>query len=186
MFTRTLHIYERGSGRQYKSAFTLVEMLVTMAVGLMVGAAVVMLYFCVSRSFLTLDNYADMCQASQIALDKMSKDIRQSKQVTAYTTNSISFLDVHGNMLQYTYDSTAKTLTRILGTKNTVYLTNCDSLQFWVYQNIPVPGSFACYTPSTLADARVIQITWKCSRPIMGLKTTTETMESAQIAMRNH
>ncbi|HXT10421.1 MAG TPA: prepilin-type N-terminal cleavage/methylation domain-containing protein [Candidatus Angelobacter sp.] len=174
------------SGRQRNRAFTLVEMLVTMAIGLVVGAAIVMLYFCVSRSFLTLDNYADMNQASQLALDKMSKDIRQAKQITAFTTNSITFSDVNGNPLEFSYDSNARTLSRISGGTTKTYLTNCDSLQFWIYQPVPMSNSFACYTPAYVTNARVVQITWACSRPIMGLKTTTESMESAQIAMRNH
>lgn len=169
-----------------RAAFTLVEVLITTAIALIVGAVIVILYFYSSRTFLTLTNYTDMCERSQLALDKMSKDIRQAKSVTAYATNSITFSDVNGNSLEFDYNAAAKTLTRLSGGKTTTYLTNCDSLTFWIYQPTPLSGSFDCYTPASLASARVIQITWVCSRQIMGKKTTTESMESAQIAMRNH
>ena len=169
-----------------KRGFTLVEALITTAITLLVAAVVAILYFYSSRSFLTLTNYNEMCQRSQLALDKMSKDIRQAKKITAFSTNSITFTDADGNSLRFSYDAGQKTLSRITGGKTTVYLTNCNSLQFWIYQPTPTPGAFACYAPDSFATARVVQITWACSRPIMGKQTTTETMESAQIAMRNH
>jgi prepilin-type N-terminal cleavage/methylation domain-containing protein len=168
------------------AGFTLVEVLITSAIALMVTATVAVLYMYSSRTFLTLDNYTDMCQRSQLALDKMSKDIRQAKSVTAYTNNAISFSDVNGNSLQFTYDPTARTLVRLSGGKTTTYLTGCDSLQFWIYQPTPTSNSFTCYAPAYVTNARVVQITWVCSRQIMGRKTTTESIETAQIALRNH
>jgi prepilin-type N-terminal cleavage/methylation domain-containing protein len=169
-----------------RAGFTLVEVLITTAITLVVAGAVAVLYLYSSRAFLTLDNYADMNLASQVALDKMSKDIRQAKLVTAYTTNSLTFQDVNGNPLQFNYDPAAKTLVRVSGGKSTTYLTNCDALQFWIYQPTPTSNSFTCYSPAFVTNARVVQITWACSRSIRGLKSTTESMESAQIAMRNH
>ena len=169
-----------------RAGFTIVEVLITSAIALVVAAAIAVLYMYSSRTFLTLDNYTDMCQRSQLALDKMSKDIRQAKLVTAFTNNAISFLDVNGNALQFTYDPTGRKLSRVSGGKTTTYLTGCDSLQFWIYQPTPTSNSFTCYAPAYVTNARVIQITWVCSRQIMGLKTTTESIETAQIAMRNH
>jgi hypothetical protein len=161
-------------------------MLVTMATALILAAALAALYLYTSRSFLALDNYTDMNLLSQFALDKMSKDIRQSKLVTAYTTNSVTLSDVNGNSLQFLYNPTNKTLVRLSGNKSTTYLTNCTSLQFWIYQPTPTSNTFTCYTPAYVTNARVIQVTWKTYRQIRGISATTESMESAQIAMRNH
>jgi prepilin-type N-terminal cleavage/methylation domain-containing protein len=182
MFTSPLNF--NGAGK--RKGFTLVEVLITSAIALLLGAAVVIFYSYSSRAFVTIDDYNDLCERSQLALDKMSKDIRQSKQLTAYATNSLTFSDVNGNPLQYTYDPAAKTLVRASGGQTATYLTNCDSLQFWIYQPTPTSNSFACYSPAYVTNARVIQITWKCSRRIMGRKTTTESIESAEIVMRNH
>jgi len=37
-----------------------------------------------------------------------------------------------------------------------------------------------------VTNARVIQVTWNCSRQIRGTKATTESVESATITLRNH
>jgi prepilin-type N-terminal cleavage/methylation domain-containing protein len=169
------------------AAFTLVELMVAMALSLLVAAAVVMLAYFSSRSFVAMADYTDMNQRSRLALDKMSKDIRQAKLLTSYATNSLTFQDVNGNPLRFTYDPVTRELVRVSGVQTTSYLTNCDSLTFWVYQHTLKPGTFDCYSNVvTLADARVIQVTWICSCSILGTKATTETMESAQIVMRNH
>ena len=175
------HLIKRG-----RSGFTLVETMFAMAIGLVLAAAVAVLYLYSSRSFMALDNYTDMNLLSQLALDKMSKDIRQAKQVTAYTTNSVTVTDVNGNPLQFTYNSSARKLSRVSGGVTTTYLTNCDSLQFWIYQPTPTSNSFACYAPAYITNARVIQVTWATSRTIRGSKINTESVESAQIALRNH
>lgn len=180
MFTKSLSKPRRRAG------FTLVEVLITMAISLILAAAIAAFYLFSSRSFLALNNYTDMNLLSQLALDKMSKDIRQAKQVTAYTTNSVTFTDVNGNPLQFTYNSTAKTLSRVSGGQTTTYLTNCDSLQFAIYQATPTSNTFTCYTPAYVTNARVIQVSWVTFRTIRGNKATTESMESAQIALRNH
>lgn len=169
-----------------RAGFTLVEMLITMAISLVIAAAIAVFYLYSSRSFMALNDYSDMNLASQLALDKMSKDIRQSKQVTAFTTNSVTLQDVNGNSLQFTYSPTARTLTRLSGGKTTTYLTNCDSLQFAIYQATPTSNTFACVTPAYVTNARVIQVSWATSRQIRGRNATTESMASAQIALRNH
>lgn len=169
-----------------RSGFTLVEAMFAMATGLVLAAAVAVLYLYSSRSFLALNNYTDMNLLSQLALDKMSKDIRQAKMVTVWTNNSISLTDVNGNALQFTYNPTAKKLVRVSGGVTTTYLTNCDSLNFWIYQHTPISNTFDCYLPANVTNARVVEVTWVTSRTIRGTKINTESMESAQIAIRNH
>jgi prepilin-type N-terminal cleavage/methylation domain-containing protein len=167
-----------------QSAFTLVEVMIASALSLMLAAIVGVFFFYSMRSFAAMTNYADMNTRSQLALDKMSKDIRESHSLTAYSTNSLTFLDVNNNSLQYVY--TNGVLNRISGGVTTTFLTSCDSLQFYIYQHTPVSNTFDCYLPADLSSARVVQMTWHCSRPIMGTKTTTETVESATLSLRNH
>jgi prepilin-type N-terminal cleavage/methylation domain-containing protein len=170
--------------KKQKGGFTLLEMLIAMAMSLMLAAILGVFFFFSLRSFAAMTNYADMNTRSQMALDKMSKDIRQARSLTAYTSNSLTFLDVNNNSLQYLY--TNGVLKRISGGVSTTYLTNCDSLQFWIYQHTPISNTFDCYTPSVVTNTRVIQMTWHCSRKIMGTKSTTETVESATLSLRNH
>jgi hypothetical protein len=47
-------------------------------------------------------------------------------------------------------------------------------------------NAFDCYDPAYITNARVIQVTWNCSRKILGKKATTENMQAAKITLRNH
>ena len=49
-----------------------------------------------------------------------------------------------------------------------------------------ISNTFDCYLPAVVTNARVIQMTWKNSRTILGKKATTESVQSARIAIRNH
>ncbi len=169
-----------------RAAFTLVELLVATALSLVVGTAIATLAYFTSRSFVAMNNYTDMNQRSRLALDKMSEEIRQARTLTAYATNSLTFLDRNGNPLKFTYDATDRTLVRVSGGQTTTYLTDCDALQFWIYQHTVKSNTFNCYDPAYLTNTRVIQVTWKCSRSILGLAATTDSAQSAQIVLRNH
>jgi prepilin-type N-terminal cleavage/methylation domain-containing protein len=170
--------------KKQKGGFTLIEVLIASAMSLVLATILAIFFFFSLRSFAAMTNYADMNTRSQMALDKMSKDIRQARSLTAYSTNSLTFLDVDNNPLQYVF--TNGVLNRISGGVTVTYLINCDSLQFWIYQHTPVENTFNCYLPADPASARIIQMTWHCSRKIMGTKSTTETVESATLSLRNH
>jgi Tfp pilus assembly protein PilW len=178
--------YRENRGKKRQSAFTLIEALVASAISLVLAGILAMFFAFSLRSFAAMTNYADMNQKSELALDKMSKDIRQARSLTAYTTNSLTFLDVNNNSLQYTFDSSKGTLVRVSGGVTTTYLTNCDSLNFWIYQHTPISNSFECYAPAVVANTRVIQVTWHCSRKILGSKASTESVESSTLTLRNH
>jgi prepilin-type N-terminal cleavage/methylation domain-containing protein len=177
---------ENYRGKQRPAAFTLIEVLIASTISLMLAGILAVFFAFSLRSFAAMTNYADMNQKSQLALDKMSKDIRQARSLTSYSTNSLTFLDVNNNALSYTFDSTKGTLVRSSGGVVTTYLTNCDSLQFWIYQHTPISNTFDCYVPAGAANARVIQMTWHCSRKILGTKASTESVESATLSLRNH
>lgn len=168
------------------SAFTLIEVLVASALSLTLATIIALFYYFSLRSFASMTNYADMNQHSQMAVDKISKDIRQARSLTAYSTNSLTFLDVNSNSLQFTYDPSRRIFVRVSGGVTTTFLTNCDFVQFWIYQHTPISNTFNCYVPAAVSNARVIQMTWRCSRTIMGSKLNNESVESAIISMRNH
>jgi len=169
-----------------QAAFTLVELMVASALALVATTVILMLSYFSSRTFAAMNNYTEMGQLSRFALDKMSKDIRQARQLTSFATNSLTFQDANGNSLQFTYDPAAQKLVRVSDGQTNTYLTGCDSLQFWIYQHTPISNSFDCYNPAYVTNARLIEVTWTCSRPILGSKASTESVQSAKIALRNH
>jgi prepilin-type N-terminal cleavage/methylation domain-containing protein len=183
---RKLKRHERRERRAPCAGFTLVELMVASALALVIATAIAMLAFFSSRSFLAMANYTNLNQRSQFALDKMSKEIRQARALTAYSTNSLTFQDANGSPLQFTYNPSVRKLVRVAGGQTTTYLTECDALQFRIYQHTMQSNTFDCYDPATIANAKVIQVNWKCSRTIKGSKATTESVQSAKITIRNH
>src|SRR5258706_3386865 len=161
------------------AAFTLTEVMVSSALALLALTALTMFSFFSSRSFAAISNYVLLNQHSELALDKMSREIRQSHRLTAFSTNAFTFLDANSNTVQYIYSSPLRSLLRVSGGVTNAYLANCDSLTFYMYQHTPMSNSFDCYLPAYVTNARLIQVKWSCSSKILGVKANTENMESS-------
>src|SRR2546429_3836985 len=167
-----------------RAAFTLVELLVVSAVGLVVLLATLSFFTFSSRSCVALNNYLDLDYRNQMALDKMSREIRQVNDLTDYSSTNLTFQDYDGATLQYVYDPQARALTRIKGSQNETLLTGCDYLQISIFQRTPSNDTFQPYSTTTVANTKVIELTWNCSRTIMGSKANTESMQSAKVVIR--
>ena len=61
-----------------------------------------------------------------------------------------------------------------------------NSLQFSMFQRNPVGGSVDQYATTDPTLCKVVQMSWTCSRNILGKKTNTESVQSAKIALRNN
>jgi prepilin-type N-terminal cleavage/methylation domain-containing protein len=171
-------------GRQ-NSGFTLFEMLIGVLIATIVFAAVGMLMMYTSRSFLAIGNYNDLDRASQNALDTMSREIRQTQKLTSFQTNQLVFKNWNGNIdLSYTWDPVARTLTRTNGTQVTTLLGQCDFLAFHMSQRNP-SSNFFFYATSDPSQAKLIDVSWRCSRQILQQKINTESVQTAKIVIRN-
>jgi hypothetical protein len=171
--------------RNPQAAFTVVEMLMATGLGALIATALVTMLIFAMRSFAAMTNYTDMQMASRLALDEMAKEVRQTRSVSAWTTNSVSLIDSSGNTVQYVYNPTAQTLSYIAGGQTNVYLTNCSSLTFYIYQNTVISNTFDAYAPAFVSNARLLQVTWTCYRQIMSTAANTECVQSAEIVLRN-
>jgi Tfp pilus assembly protein PilW len=164
----------------------LVEALMAIGItGLLMLALVSILMFS-SRSFAALFNYVDLDDVNRLAIDQLTRDVRECNYVSACTTNSLALVDSDGFNLSYNYSPTAKTLTRVKNGINKVVLTGCDSMSFTLGQRNPVGGSYDVY-PSAAGDptqAKVINVAWSCSRSILGIKQNTESVQTARIVIR--
>jgi type II secretory pathway pseudopilin PulG len=173
------------NGRR-KAAFTLIEVMIAASLGLIALAVVGSLSWYSSRSFAAVANYVDLDQSSQLALDKMSREIRQARQLVSYTPTSLTFLDVDSNPLHFIYDPETRTLVRVSGGQTNTLLRGCDSLQFSKYQHTAISNTFDAYDPAFVTNSKLIQVSWMCSRTILGAKVNTESVQSAKIALRNN
>lgn len=168
-------------------AFTLVEMMVAMGLGIFVLAVVATLTMYTVRSFVAMGNYNDLERASAHALDTMTKEIRQAARMDSYATNRIQLSMLNTSQkLVYEYDPVARTLTQIKGSNKEVLLEQCDFLQFNISQRNP-SNDFNFYpAPANRPDlVKLIDVSWKCSRQILGQKLNTESVQTSKIVIRN-
>ncbi len=177
---------------------TLPEMMVSVAVGSLLLAAASSLWVFGSRSFVAMGNYNDLDARSRNALDQMSREIRQATAVTSFddlgdTRRLMITNATWGTGATYTWRASDKTLTcQKAGAAEQVYLTGCDRWSFQLYQRVPQKGGSYAFYPATntagvidLSTCKLINMTWKCSRTILGSKVNTESVQTAQIVLRN-
>jgi prepilin-type N-terminal cleavage/methylation domain-containing protein len=174
----------RFNTRPNVSGMTLPEMMIAVLVASIVFGAVATLSMFGARSFVAMGNYADLDQASRNALDIMSRDIRQTKGLNSFNATKLVFQDSDTNTLTYVYDPSAKTLTRLKGTSRQILLKQCDYLNFDISQRNP-SNQFSFYPATSASMAKLIDVSWKCSRTILGAKVNTESVQTAKIVIRN-
>lgn len=177
---------------------TLVEVMIAVALGSMLMAAGGSLWIFGSRSFLAMSNYTELDKKSRNALDRMSQDIRQATAVTAFTKNASTRLltvtnAIAGKQISYIWRATSRTLSCLkAGQPEQIYLTECDRWDFELYQRTPNNGGTYVFYPATnaagaydLSICKLIDMTWKCSRTILGNQANTESIQTAQVVLRN-
>lgn len=158
--------------------------MVTMALGVFVLAIVATLTVFTVRSFVAMGNYNDLERASTHALDTMSREIRQAAELVSYSTNRIELETLDGTRLTYQYDPNSETLTQIKGASRQVLLEQCDYLTFNMSQRNP-SNDFNFYPATSVSQAKLLDVSWRCSRKILGQKQNTESVQTAKIVIRN-
>jgi hypothetical protein len=169
------------------AGFTLVEYLIGLGVGSLVLLAVANLSLYSGRSFAGLANYADLNASSLLAIDTMTRDIRQAGGLTAFTTNKLELVyGTSGVPLIFVYSPVDRTLIRQQGSERTVLLRDCEYLTFAVYQRTPKPGTYDQYPAATPGTAKVVEVSWICSRTILGARMNTENVQTAKVIIRKN
>ncbi len=177
---------------------TLPEMMVALALGSILLASAGSLWLFGSRSFVAMSNYTDLDNKSRNALDLMSREIRQATRVTSFqNTGSTRWLQVTNAekraTITYTWNAGPRTLVcQKTGEPEQVYLTECDRWDFSLFQRAPQKGGGYVFFPATntagaydLSICKLINMTWKCSRTLLGSKLNTESVQTAQVVLRN-
>jgi hypothetical protein len=167
----------------------LAEMLVGIGVAAMLFLAVTTFAMFCSRSFAALYNYVDLDDVNRVAIDRITRDVRQANRVSYFNSNGRSLTledgDAARTAISYVYDPTSRTLTRTRGTETSVILKECDSLAFWIGQRNTVLGGYDVFPVAmTLDTAKVINVKWVCSRSLFGQKENTESVQTARIVIR--
>jgi prepilin-type N-terminal cleavage/methylation domain-containing protein len=176
------------SQRKTQAGMTLPEVMMAVLIGSIVVGAIMILFMFSGRSFAALGNYVDLDSKSRDALDKMVTEIRQAKVLAAYATNSLTFTNFSDQQLTYTWDPSAKTLTRAInGTPDaTPLLTQCGQINFKIYQRNPISGIYEFFVQTNnVSVCKLVEISWVCSRKILGNAVNSESVQTAKIVIRN-
>ena len=184
-------MFIKTSSRNWISAWTLPEMLLGVAIFGISGMALSSVYIYSLRSFAALTNYANLDRENRYAMDILTREIRQAKQVTSYATNGTSSLTIiNGDTQTVTYTfspSTKQMLRQVQGGETQVLLTNCDLLNFSLYQRCPSNGNYGIFPTATnnwQQTVKVIQFTWKTASSLPNAEVNSENVQTARVVIR--
>lgn len=177
------------------SGFTLVEVMVAMAVATLLFGSIVALGMYTARSFNMIGNYVDLDAQSRNTADVLGREIRDSSDLIAFSTNNPAYLkltnDTIGQSITITYykDHSTLVLSKAGATTKTTQtlLTHCDSWTFSLFNRAPdiTSDSISFYAATNANTCKVINMSWRCSRTIFGSPLTTVSVQTAQIMLRN-
>lgn len=178
-------MFFKPAHRLTPKGFALVEAMI--ATGITTVIVLVLCSFAVfsSQSFAALFNYVELDDANRIAMDRITRDVRQANRVKAATTNSLTLEDADNTEIIYNYNPTTREVTRKkYGQPTEILLTGCDRLAFTLGQRNPKGGTFDIYNPSSMDVVKVVNVSWRCSRKILGRIENTESVQTARIVIR--
>jgi len=174
----------RGKRSQSRRGWTLLELMVGISLGTVVLGSMLPTGAVVNSSMVAIGNYCDLNQASCNTLDAMSRDLRNTATVTSISSRQVTVSNLLTSaVITYSWDGSNK-FTRTINGATTVMLTQCDYLNFSNYQRNPT-NNFQFLPASSPADTKLISVSWRCSRKILGAKLNTESVQTAQICIRN-
>jgi hypothetical protein len=175
------------------------ELLVAVGISSLLLAVVLAVNVFGAKSFVSIGNYVNLDCKSRNTLDVLSREIRNATAVVSFQTNlpirSLTLTNATlGKTISLTYNATARTLVFTkTGQPAQTFLTECDRWDFALYSRAPVLSSnnitfhFATNAAGALdvKFCKLINMSWKCSRTIIGSKQNTESVQTAQIVLRN-
>lgn len=179
--------------RRRRWGFTVTELLVAVALSGVLLMVVAALTVYGARSFAALGNYADLDAQSRYALDMMSREFRHATAVVDIRTNlpvkSITLTNATaGTRLKVTFNADLRTLVlERTGQPDQVLLKECDRYDFDVFTRVPnvSTNNITFNRAIGVGTGKLISMSWKCSREILGQRVNTESVQTAQVVLRN-
>ena len=164
---------------------TMVELLIALSIASLILGALGILTVHTSRSFVALSNYTELDRKSRNTLDRLTQIIREADGVMSWQNHEI-VLSYHSKPVTFTYSPADKNLvvTGLDGAKK-VLLDGCDYFDFQIFQRTSMSGVYDQY-PITAdeAAAKIVQVSWVCSKSLIGSLINSESVQSAKIVIR--
>jgi hypothetical protein len=169
-------------------AMTFVEVIIASALFSLTGLVLFSLNNFSLRSFAALSNYATLDQSNREAVDQLTCEIRQAKEVTDRGTGSITILNGEGDTVTFKFVPAKKQLVRTSSDGSfKILLEDCHLLEFHLFQRNPVEGTFNDYPVATenwQKTVKGVQLTWKTSRSLPNGLVNSENVQTARIVIR--
>lgn len=165
-------------------------MMVAVVAGLMILGSVVVTSISLSHSMVAIGNYFELDAYSRNTLDVMGRDIRNADALNSFASNSITMSGTNYQgvpySFEYNWDGSNMWRTYTLSTNSTTFLmlSNCSYLCFSNFTRVP-QSNFTFYAVSGTNRTKLISVSWRCSRSILGAKLNTESVQTAKIVIRN-
>jgi type II secretory pathway pseudopilin PulG len=176
-----------------KQAWTLVEMMVAVGIFSLSSLCLMGLYLFSVKSMASMYSYALLDASNRQAMDQLTREIRQSKEVVNFSTNSITILTADpdgsdGPTVTYSFSPSAKKMLRTSsdGT-STVLLDNCNLLSFQLFMRCPISNTFGIFPVAVnnwQQTVKVLQLTWKTSIVQPSSVASSENIQTARIVIR--
>jgi prepilin-type N-terminal cleavage/methylation domain-containing protein len=182
-----------ASRRKTTIGMTLIEVMVALGLSSILLAVVGTLSIYSARSFSALGNYVDLDLHSRAAADVLGRELRQATAVIDLQTNSavnyVTLTNAYAlTRLKVSWDTNAGTLLfEKTGQPAQTCLTGCGDWRFTFYTRAPnVSATNLSFNLATnMAGCKLINMSWKCTRTILGSKVNSESVQTAQIVLRN-
>ena len=173
--------------RHRETGFTLVEVMVAVAIGGIIMAAVMTTYVISIRGFRAIANYAEIHSDGRLAIDYFAKDMRAVSTVSNFGTSNLvvtipTAFTVTGSVISnktVTYSISSGTLYRADSStgKTSALAHNIYELGFEMYDKV---GN----TTTLTSNAKGIQVDIKLRKNVQS-QFQTEDFLSARLDMRN-
>ena len=166
------------------SGFALVEAI--MAIGLtgIIMVVLVGVTLFSGRSFVCLANYVELDDKNRLAIDHLTRDLRECNKVMFCLSNYLALEASDGFPITYFHNPSTKKLTRFKAGQPMDLLTGCENLTFHFCKRNTITNTYEQFPASTAAEAKVVDVAWKCSRQILGVTANTEAVQTAKIVIR--
>ena len=174
--------FSRASRRA--RGFTLIEILFGTLFVMLLLLTLASFTMFTSLSFASLYNYIELDDRNRVAIDQITRDVRQANRVTDFTETRLVLEDAELVSIVYEYNAGTHELTRTRSGTSKVLLTECDWLKFKIGQRNLISGTYDVFETATPATAKVVNVSWVCARKIRGQKVNTESVQTARIVIR--
>lgn len=175
----------RLNAHALSKGFTLVELMVALAISSIVIASMLSAFLFFSKTSLSMSNYYDMSQQSRNFLQYFARDAREAEEIE-WKSDSMFILTSKGTNIIYTYDSLLKTVSRQnTGHASVILARNVSDLEFRAYSllgnQLPINEDLAAASENT----KIIQAFGNIEIKTTTLADTTSPLVSAHYLLRN-